>query len=257
MKFDVLKSSIRALFFVCLVLLSLSSGCKKSSSSDLIIAASANMQYAMKDVIEAFEELYDIPCRIVVSSSGKLTAQISSGAPYDLFFSADEKYPNQLFEHNLAVDTPSIYAYGYLALWSISQKDLDVSHLGTSKVKRIAIANPMTAPYGVAAQQMLSHYNFQGVDNKLVFGESISQVNQFVSSEVVDVGVTSISVVLSPLLKSKGYWVKVDSNSYDPIAQSMVIVTKKNEKLESAHLFKKFMTSSQVQSILEEYGFTF
>lgn len=247
--------NVALLGWLCLVLIG--TGCNKSSSNDLIIATSANMQYAMKDLIEAFEKENDISCRTVVSSSGKLTAQISSGAPYDLFFSADKKYPEQLFQQGLTIDTPSVYAYGHLALWSMTLEEKDLLDLSVASVKRIAIANPKTAPYGIAAQQMLDHYNYSEVAKKLVFGESISQVNQFVSSEVVDIGVTSLSVVLSPILEKQGHWIKVDATSYGPIAQSMVTVSKKKEKLESARLFKKFIGSAKAHNILKEFGFTF
>ncbi len=247
--------SVALLGWLCLVMISAS--CNKSSSNDLIIATSANMQYVMNDLIEAFEKENDIICRSVVSSSGKLTAQISSGAPYDLFFSADKKYPEQLFQEGLTKDTPSVYAYGHLAMWSMTLDKKDLLDLSAGNVKRIAIANPKMAPYGRAAQQMLDHYKYLRVADKLVFGESISQVNQFVSSEVVDIGITSLSVVLSPILENQGAWTEVDTTTYDPIAQSMVIVSKKNQKLESAELFKKFVGSTQAKSILKKFGFTF
>ena len=240
-----------------LVLVLLGISCDKQSSSDLIIATSANMQYAIEDIILAFEQDHHISCQTVVSSSGKLTAQITSGAPYDLFFSADKKYPEQLYNNGLAVDTPSVYAYGHLALWSMTIEELNIASLNTSKVNHIAIANPKTAPYGLAAEQMLDFYNLSSLTNKLVFGESISQVNQFVKSEVAEVGVTSLSVVLSPILKDQGHWMKVDSKSYQPIAQSMVVVSKSKAKLESAELFKKFVGTQEARLILEKYGFSF
>ena len=249
-------AKVKTLLYISLVLVLCSVGCTKKTSSDLIIATSANMQYAMQDIIIAFEQRHDIPCQTVVSSSGKLTAQITSGAPYDLFFSADKKYPVQLVNKGLTIDTPLVYAYGHLALWSTSIEKIDMAMLGTSAVQHIAIANPKTAPYGIAAQEMLDYYGLNKVDEKLVFGESISQVNQFVMSGVAEVGVTSLSVVLSSILKGQGHWTKVDENSYQPIAQSMVVVSKNESKLESAHLFKKFMNTLEVRRILERYGFS-
>lgn len=250
------KEQSLSIIYVTLVLVLIGLSCNKRLSSDLIIATSANMQYAMEDIISAFEKEHQIVCQTVVSSSGKLTAQITSGAPYDLFFSADKKYPEQLFDKGLTADKPSVYAYGHLALWSKKIEKVNIAVLSTSAVNHIAIANPKTAPYGLAAQEMLDYYNLASVTDKLVFGESISQVNQFVMSEVAEVGVTSLSVVLSPILKGQGHWVKVDDKSYRPIAQSMVIVSKSESKLESAQLFLSFIMSQEARQILEKYGFS-
>lgn len=239
---------------LCIFLL-LSSACNNESKADLIIATSANMQYAMEEIIDSFEVDYEIKCQTVVSSSGKLTAQISAGAPYDLFFSADEKYPAQLYQEGLTIDTPQIYAYGHLALWSMSIEDIRPFDLLSADIKHIAIANPKTAPYGKAAQEVLEYYKLSTLNEKLVFGESISQVNQFVMSEVVEIGITSLSVVLSPILNNKGYYSKVDPESYQPIAQSMAIVSQSNEKVNAAKAFRDYIKSSNAQSILKSYGF--
>ncbi len=249
------KLICRGAVFVLFTFMFLCGSCATEPKTDLIIATSANMQYAMQEIIESFEVDHKIKCQTVVSSSGKLTAQISAGAPYDLFFSADEKYPAQLYDEDLTVDTPQVYAYGHLAMWSMSIEDVKPFDLLSEDIKHVAIANPKTAPYGKAAKEMLDYYKLSPINEKLVFGESISQVNQFVMSEVVEVGITSLSVVLSPILKNKGYYTKVDPASYQPIAQSMAIVTKNEEKVSKAKAFRNYIKSPKAQGILKDYGF--
>ena len=124
-------------------------GCVSKPSEKLRIATAANMRFAMTALIDTFTIKTVIKCEIVVSSSGKLTAQISQGAPYDIFVSADMKYPKELYRQGIAKDTPQVYAYGKLVLWSTSgELKPDIEILSDKSVKRIALANPKTAPYG-------------------------------------------------------------------------------------------------------------
>src|SRR5665213_3535065 len=125
----------------------------------LNIAVAANMRFAMQEISKAFTNKTGIVCNLVISSSGKLMAQIKEGAPYDLFISADMKYPNELFKAGFASAQPKIYAYGKLVMWSmINGLKPSFDMLKNSKIIHIAIADPKTAPYGEAATEALKHY---------------------------------------------------------------------------------------------------
>ena len=92
--------------------------CQKTSADKLHIATAANMQFAMQDIADAFQEKSGLACEIVIGSSGKLTAQIKEGAPYDVFVSANMKYPEALYQAGLTTSSPKVYALGQLVLWS-------------------------------------------------------------------------------------------------------------------------------------------
>lgn len=224
----------------------------------ITIAVAANMQFAMQALTHAFAKEDSIECDLIISSSGKLTAQIKSGAPYDLFVSADMKYPSELYKEGMALEKPKIYAYGKLVLWTMYNSfKPSLTALKTSSIKHIACANPQTAPYGIAAIQALKHYGlYHLLKSKLVYGESISQTNQFIISESAKAGFTAKSVVLSPDLKGAGNWIEIDPKSYSPIAQGVIII-KQNKIIEAnAKKFYDFLFSAQAKKILKNFGYT-
>ncbi len=213
----------------------------EKEKSTLNIAVAANMQFATQEISKAFTNKTGIVCNLVISSSGKLTAQIKEGAPYDVFISADMKYPNELFTTGFAAEQPKIYAYGKLVMWSmINGIKPSVDMLKNAAVIHIAIADPKTAPYGEAAIEALKYYGiYESIKDKLVYGESISQTNQFIISKAAEVGFTAKSVVLSPEMKGKGQWIDMDKASYEPIAQGVVII--KQDKLSGKTIRNSFI----------------
>ena len=152
-----------ALFFVA--------SCSNKESNSLKIATAANMQYAMKELTSSFHKQTGIKCDIIVSSSGKLTAQIKEGAPYDIFVSADMKFPNELYTTGFTFNKPKVYAFGKLILWTLDENlQPNLKLLENSTIKHIAVANPKTAPYGAAAEELLKkELLFDKIKNKFVF----------------------------------------------------------------------------------------
>ncbi|MDT0642669.1 molybdate ABC transporter substrate-binding protein [Zunongwangia sp. F363] len=224
----------------------------------LRIATAANMQFAMNELVQEFTEKTGVPSEIIVSSSGKLTAQIKAGAPYDVFVAANMKYPNELYNSGITKEKPEIYAFGSLVLWTLKDSlKPSVEILRDQRLKHIVVANPKTAPYGTAAIAFLKNKGlYEELKPKLVFGESISSVNQFIFSESAEIGFTAQSVVLSPKMKGKGAWIKLDANSYPPIEQGVVLIAQKDEKkAENAAEFYKFLFSPEAQQILQDYGY--
>ena len=241
-------------------------GCKSTDTSSsvstkpttqLTIAAAANMQFAINELVDTFSDHTSIPCQVIIGSSGKLAAQIREGAPFDIFVSADMKYPMSLFDTGSTLKPPKVYAYGKLVIWSmcdyIKVSDQILTHVN---INRIAIANPQTSPYGLAAMQALKNYDvYDEIKAKLVFGESISQTNQFILSQAVEVGFTAKSVVLSKRLANQGQWVEVSTSFYEPIAQGMVIIDHKFKKSYQTQQFSEFLFSVEAKTILEKFGY--
>jgi len=195
--------------------------CTEQTSDSIRIAAAANMQYALVEINKAFTTKFNIKTELIFSSSGKLTAQIIEGAPYDILLSADLKYPNSIYQKGLSRSKPEIYASGQLVLWSMNEDIQSLQKIAEPSIKHIAIANPKTAPYGKAAIECFQNAGIlKEIEDKLVFGESISQVNQFILSHSADVGITAKSAVLSNQLQGKGNWIDINNNQYHVIDQA-------------------------------------
>ena len=228
--------------------------CTSHEKAKVTIASAANMQFAIADITKAFESKTGISTELTVSSSGKLTAQIKAGAPFDIFVSADMKYPMQLFEEGMAREKPKVYAAGKLVLWSLKEDvETDLAHIKPEHFQHLALANPKTAPYGRAAMETLEHYGLlTAFKGKLVFGESISQTNQFIISGAAEAGFTAKSVVLSKEMKGKGHWTEIDPAVYRKIEQGVLLLDSSQQE---AKQFYRFLFSEQAREILKNYGY--
>lgn len=241
-------------FFLCLLLFQ---ACFSNSKEEkgLLIATAANMQFAMADIAKAFEEDTHINCNIISSSSGKLTAQIIAGAPYDVFVSADAKYPAQVFQKGLAIAPARKYAQGKLILWSNTLDSIpSLASLQHSSIEKIALANPKTAPYGKAAQSVLQILGLEeSLKGKLVFGESIAQVNRFIERKNATIGFTTIATIHTDLLKGQGVYYLIPDSLYQPIEQSAIVIKGKQEA--KAKSFYEYLFSERSKAILAGYGY--
>lgn len=245
--------------YIILLFSILLAGCSKPSDK-IIIATAANVQYVMQDIKKEFEKESSQKIEIVVSSSGKLTTQIQEGAPFDVFVSADTKYPQEIYDKGGSDEKPKIYALGTLVLWSknIDSADLKVDNLIDQKIKKIAIPNPRVAPYGEAAIQVLQKQKFfEQLEKKLVYGESIAQTAQYISSGSVEAGFNALSVVLSPEMKGKGQYIVIDSTLYKPIEQAAILLkhSKDSPKKVTSEKFYNFLYSKKAKEIFKKYGY--
>lgn len=256
------------LHIALLVLLTgLLTGCSSASERQgngqngekILVAAAANVQFAIAELEVLFEQETGIAVDFVVSSSGKLTAQILQGAPYDLLVSADLKYPATLEQEGMAGSPVRAYALGMLVLWTNKEIDLipDPHFLKDPSIHKIAMANPKTAPYGEQAVNLLRYYGiYEAVESKLVFGESIAQTNQYILSGACELGFTAKSVVLSPDMEGQGKWVDTDAKAYSPIVQGLVITRYGREHHPAAsERFFNFMLSPAAREVLTRYGY--
>ena len=230
-----------------------------SFAGDLTVAVAANLQYTFEELKAELQKETGINIKSVIGSSGKFTTQIENGAPFDIFLSADMDYPKNLQKEGLTYNSPKIYAYGILVLWTMNNVDLSmgIEAVADSSVKKISIASPNTAPYGRQAVNALKYYHlYDQVNKKLVYAESIAQTNQFITSKAAQVGFTAKSVVLAANMKDQGKWIEVDQNAYEPIAQGAVILkhAQKND-IESAQKFFDFLYSDQSGEIFKKYGY--
>ncbi len=255
--FTFLCNDMRYYLFLLLILPGLS--CTRKQPPPLRIAAAANMQYAMKALGEAFAQKTGIRCEYLFASSGKLTAQITQGAPFDLFLSADLKYPRALYHAGLTIDSVRTYAYGRLILWTYRQ-DIQPSLelLFEDHIRHIALANPKTAPYGKAAIEVLQQIDPTGrLSPKLIYGESIAQTNHFILSGNAELGFTAKSVLYAPELEGqKGRWLEIPPSSYAPIAQGVVVLkSSSSAQCEMALRFRDFLFSAEARQILHRFGY--
>lgn len=244
-----------AALLLCAIFLCTS--CQQDRPKKIVVATAANMQLPMEAITKRFAEKYGIPCELIIGSSGKLTAQIIEGAPYDIFVAANIKYPEAVHAAGKALDMPRIYAYGRLILWSMSQEaPVSINTLMEPQIRHVAIANPKTAPYGAAALEVLYHYGlFDEVKNKLVYGESIAQTNQFIASKAAQIGFTAMSTVLSPQMKGKGSWVEIDAGKYTPIGQGVVRLRRVGAKTDDVGAFYDFLFSGEAKELLKDFGY--
>lgn len=247
-----LKYCFLMLVFFC-------SACVKGSKENSItIAVAANMQFAIQKLADRFSDQTGIACELVIASSGKLTAQIKEGAPFDVFVAANTKYPQAVYDAGLSDDQPKIYAYGKLVIWSLDKKiQPSFDALLNPQVKHIALANPKTAPYGLAAVNALQQKElYKLLEEKLVYGESISQTNQFIISGAAEIGFTALSVVKASEVQIKGNWILVDDSLYNPIEQAAVLINREVQVNESAKAFYEYIFTEEAQEILLEFGYS-
>ena len=245
---------------IVLLLLFIQTTLSLFAQGKLMVAVAANAQYAMKEIEKQYEKETGKEIELIIGSSGKLSAQIREGAPFDVFLSADMDFPQTLYKEGLTIAEPKIYAYGSLVLWTCKDVDLlNINVLLLPEVSVIAIGNPKVAPYGVAAIDVMKYYKlYETVEPKLVYGESISQVNQYITSKAATIGFTAKSVVLSPEMQGKGKWMEIDKRAYQPIAQGAVILNYSIEKHKTdAELFYAYLYSEKARKIFQKYGYQF
>jgi len=229
------------------------------SAQPLRVAVAANAQDVIKKLQVDFKKKTGITIEVIIGSSGKLTAQIMNGAPYDVFLSADTEFPEKLYAEGFGSVKPKTYALGSLIICGNTNGDIkNWQKLITSpQTTKLAIANPKTAPYGKAAKESLEFYNLKDrVEKKLVYGESISQVNTYIQTGVVSIGFTTEAFLYENSDKSKLKWTRVDERSYAPIVQSVILLKHaKGKQLAEATKFYDYLSSASARKIITGNGY--
>jgi molybdate transport system substrate-binding protein len=227
-----------------------------TQTPELTVAAASDLTQAFEEIGREFEATQHTKVVFVFGSTGMLTRQIENGAPIDLFAAANVTYIDQLAQKGLIVpDTKAIYARGRITMWTASGslKIDKISDLVAPEVKRIAIANPDHAPYGLAAQQALQSAGiWENVKPKLVYGDNIRQTLQYAETGNVDVAI----VALSLSQQSKGRWTLIPEELHQPIDQGLAVI-KSTRNEAAARAFAGFITGPRGKEILGKYGFAF
>lgn len=243
-------------------LLSVISFCLATSlaqAQPLTVAIAANLKYVFDDLAAEFKNETGIETQSVLNASGKIAAQVRNGAPFDVFMSADMDFPDGLYKDGYAVTPPKPYAYGLLVLWTQTGYDLSKGVVGLTEsgVGKVAIANPKVAPFGKQSLKAMEFYKVRAaIEPKLVYAESITQVSQYVDTKSVDAGFSAKSIVVAPEMAGKGKWIEVPAESYEPIAQGVVILKHGSETNgDAARKFYGFVQSAKAREILAKNGY--
>jgi len=227
----------------------------------LTIFGAADLRYAMDEVAIAFKNKHpDVRVETIFGSSGRAYAQIRNQAPYDLYFSANIDYPQRLLRDSHGIGEATLYAIGRVVLWQRKGGKLDLSKgmdvLRDPSIRRISIANPEHAPYGVAGMEaMKTHGMWEELQPKLVMGENISQAAHFIASGAADVGIIAYSLALAPQMKQLGEpFMLIDAQDHSPLRQGYMI-TNYGAKHPLSRAFADFVEGKAGKAILKVYGF--
>jgi len=242
MRFSLLVFSLVLLF-----------SCGNRKNTTINVAVAANAVPVLEELIEIFSDSTGIAINLIPGSSGKLFTQITQGAPYDLYLSANTDYPEKAFELGFGKEVPVVYCRGKLVLWSSVKQENKEAMDWLSQDCAIAIANPKHAPYGLAGMQVLESLNaLEQLNPRLVYAENVSQCNQFIITGNACMGFGSLSTVLLEEYKDFGDWIELDTSLYSPIQQGMLRITDNPDAI----AFYTFLQSDQAKLIFNKRGYS-
>lgn len=232
----------------------------RAGQASVTVAVAANALRPVQEIARAYAKSSGVKVIIVHGSTGKLYAQITQGAPFDIFLSADRLRPSLLIENGFAeLGSSFTYAKGALVLWT-NREELNIEKDGLevlygAKVRKIAIANPVTAPYGRAAMDVVigGYKSMRGgrsvdVEAKIVYGESVSQAFSYVITGNADVAITALSTIYG----QSGQSAVIDEELYSLIVQDGVILKDASKETPG---FKEFLLSKEAAEVFTRYGY--
>ncbi len=231
-------------------------------SGDLLVAAAADLKFALDEVIGGFGKTHpQVTVKASYGSSGNLFAQIAQGAPFDLFLSADAGFPRRLVTTGKADEASRfIYGIGRLVVWVPKASGIEVEKAGIRalldpRAAKIAIANPAHAPYGAAAVAAMEHYGIHAaVKDRLVLGENVAQAAQFVGSGAADIGIIARSLAVAPKMADAGRLWEIPAEAHPRLEQGGVVLTG-GKNAEAARALRAVLTGGEGRAVLARYGF--
>ena len=229
----------------------------------LTVSAAADLIYAFQEIGPLFEKQSGVTVAFNFGSTGQLTQQIEAGAPVDVFAAANLSYLDDLERRGLILpETKVFYARGRLILWRRADAPAGIERiedLRSPSVRRIAIANPEHAPYGVAAREALQAAGlWDALQPKLVMAENVRQTLQYAETGNVDVALVALSLVIAGASGSQppeGRWFLVPERLHRPLDQALAVIRGSAHERE-ARAFAAFVNGAQGRQILRKYGFT-
>lgn len=245
----------RAAAWALLVLL----GSAPARSETALIAVAANFAEVMERIETAFERQSPHGITITVGSTGKLHAQISQGAPFDVLLAADQQLPERLESTGLAVPgTRFTYATGRLVLWSTDPERVPrdgAALLRSGEVGKLAMANPELAPYGRAAREVLQALDvYQPLRGRIVLGENVGQAHALVATGNADLGLVALSYVASERNAMQGSRWPVPESLHDPIHQDAVLLSRAEDNSAARDLLA-YLRRPEVRELIRSFGY--
>lgn len=228
----------------------------------LTIAAASDLKFALDELLKEFRARHPgADVQVTYGSSGNFLAQLSNGAPFDVFLSADVAYPRKLLEQGLVADDVFLYAVGRIVVWVPKDSPLPLEQRGLDALRepaarRIAIANPQHAPYGRAAEAALKSQGvYDTVKDKLVLGENIAQTAWFVQSGAADAGIIALALALAPAMRDQGRAWEVPLDAYPRMEQGGAILKHAKDPA-LARAFRDHLLGPEGVALLKRYGFS-
>lgn len=227
----------------------------KTEPITLTVSAAADLNDVFPEIGKRWEQETGNTVTFNLGSTGQLAQQIERDAPVDLFAAANRKFVEELDRQGLVFsETKELYGVGRLTLWQREDSSLeikDIKDLARPEVKRVAIANPDHAPYGVAAREALQSAGiWDELQPKLILGENIKQAQQYAETGNVDVAIAALSISV----EKPGKWVLVPENLHKPLEQ-MLVVPKSAPHPETAKQFAAFINGEKGRPLMRKYGF--
>jgi len=241
----------------CTLLIALSLGLVQAQKVN--VAAAANLRYVLEEIKTAYLKIHPkSTVNLTFGSSGTLVQQLSNGAIFDFFMAADNEFPLKLKDKGLTIGPMKVYAYGKLALYSTT---LDVEKFGLealkdASIKKIAVANPETAPYGERSVELLKSMGlFERYKLKLVIAENISQAAQYAFTGNTEIGFVALSLALAPEMAGKGSCFVIPTKMYHPVEQACILIKRSVLNTEAVR-FRTYVLSAATKFVWEKYGYT-
>jgi len=225
------------------------------------IACASDLKFAIDEIAGLFAQAAGKTVRPNFGSSGNFYRQILEGAPFQLYLSADMAFAEKLAEAGVTEGRAELYAIGRIVLFAPKGSPLDAANgiaglksaLAEGRIRRFAIANPVHAPYGRAAEQALRSAGlWEALQNKLVFGENVSQAAQFATTGSVDGAIFAHSLALSPAVSATGSYLLLPEQLHQPLRQGMVLLKGAGA---TAKAFHEYLQSPAARSVFRKYGF--
>ncbi len=229
-----------------------------ASAQTIRLAAAADLEPVLPPILQQFQQQTGIRAEATYKASAGLTAQIQNGAPFDIFFAANEGYPQRLADAGLTTAAPTVYAQGTLVLWTRKDSGLapSLDLLRGNRIKRLAIANPDRAPYGKAAVAALRSLGlYDELEPRFATAENIAQAAQFVDTGNADAGLISMTSALTPRLKADGTFFIIPRNLYPALRQAAVVLKGSSNRAAAQRLLD-FVLSAPIQRQLKQSGLT-
>jgi molybdate transport system substrate-binding protein len=228
-------------------------------AEEALVAVAANFAEVVEKLRTMFEHSSGHTLQVTTGSTGKLYAQITKGAPFDVLLAADQARPERLEGEGRAMPGSRFtYAVGRLSLWSSNPDTIGADGLATLRAanfNHIAIANPNLAPYGLAAEQALQRFGLWAtLKPKIVMGENIGQTFSIVVTGNAELGFVAKSYAVSPRNKQQGSRWDVPPEDYAPIRQDAVLL-KAGADNAAAKAFLDFLRSGDARVVIERFGY--